>query len=148
MIFSELKRIIIPSYMVTLRCPYASTTFYDLRSLYKFVIVCTFTNFKHRKTVAGHCAGAVWRLCDDHAITAIVGRPQGLMPSWLYLPRSLYDFSVRDFLPTIFRHTSQVIKGYDVCAYNLYEHHTISCSGSLRCSGSEPYDQRDTVGKS
>ena len=31
----------------------------------------------------------------------IVGRPQGVMPSRLHLPRSLYDFSVRDF-PTIF----------------------------------------------
>ena len=31
---------------VTLRCPYDSTTSYDLRSLYDLVIVCTITNFK------------------------------------------------------------------------------------------------------
>ena len=30
---------------VTLRCPYDSTTSYDLRSLYDFVIVCIITNF-------------------------------------------------------------------------------------------------------
>ena len=47
---------------VTIRCPYDSTASYgflrlptasyDLRSLYDFVVVCTFTNFKSRKTVA------------------------------------------------------------------------------------------------
>ena len=30
---------------VILRCPYDSTTSYDLRSLYDFVIVCAITNF-------------------------------------------------------------------------------------------------------
>ena len=40
---------------VILRCHYDSTTSYDLHCLYDFVIVCTITNFKNRKTVArGH----------------------------------------------------------------------------------------------
>ena len=56
----------------------------------------------------------------------IVGRPQGVMPSRLRLPRSLYDFSVRDF-PTIFL-KSIVIMGYDVFVYNSYGHRSISCS--------------------
>ena len=36
---------------MTLRCPYDSTTSYDLRSIYDFVIDTTITNFKNRKTV-------------------------------------------------------------------------------------------------
>ena len=60
---------------VILRCPYDSTTSCDLRSLYDFVIVCTITNFKNRKTVARrhavrHHTGAVRRPCDDRAVTS------------------------------------------------------------------------------
>ena len=55
---------------VTLQCPYDSTVSYgflrlptasyDLRSLYDFVVVCTFTNFKNRKTVARrHVVGSI-----------------------------------------------------------------------------------------
>ena len=60
---------------VTLRCPDDSTTSYDLRSLYDFVIVCTIANFKNRKTVARrhvvrHQTGAAWRPCDDRAVTS------------------------------------------------------------------------------
>ena len=37
--------------------------------------------------------------------------------------------------------------GYDVGVYNSFEHYTISCSGFLRCSESEPYeDRREIVG--
>ena len=37
--------------------------------------------------------------------------------------------------------------GYDVCVYNSYGHRTISCSGFLRCSESEPFgDRRDIKG--
>ena len=58
---------------VTLRCPCDSTTSYDLLSLYYFVIVCTITNFKKRKTVARrhvrHDTGAIRRPCDDRAVT-------------------------------------------------------------------------------
>ena len=37
--------------------------------------------------------------------------------------------------------------GYDVDVYNSYGHCTISCSGFLRCSESEPYgDRREIVG--
>ena len=101
---------------VALRCPYDSTTSYDLRSLYDLVIVCTITNFKNRKTVARrhvvrHHTGAVRRPCDNLAVTsrflyyslgtknrtAIVGSPQGVIPSRLLLPLSLYDFTVCDF---------------------------------------------------
>ena len=101
---------------MTLRCPYVSTTSYDLRSIYDLVIVCTITNFKNCKKVARrhvvrHHTGAVRRPCDDRAVTsrflydslgtknrtAIVGSPQGVIPSRLHFPRSLYDFSVCDF---------------------------------------------------
>ena len=59
---------------VTLRCPYDSTTFYDLRSIYDLLIVCTITNFKNRNTVARrhvvrHHTGAVRRPCDDRTVT-------------------------------------------------------------------------------
>ena len=37
--------------------------------------------------------------------------------------------------------------GYDVGVNNSCGHYTISCSGFLRCSGSEPYgDRREIVG--
>ena len=37
--------------------------------------------------------------------------------------------------------------GYDVGVYNSYGHRTISCSGFLRCSESEPHgDRREIVG--
>ena len=75
----------------------------------------------------------------------IVGRPQGVMPSRLHLPRSLYDFSVRDFR-TIFK-KSNVIMGYDVGVYNSYGHRSISCSSFLRCPESELFgDRRDIKG--
>ena len=65
------------------------------------------------------------------------------MPSRLNLPRSLYDFSVRN-LPTIF-YTSNVIMGYDVGFYNSYGHRSISCSSFLRCSESEPFGDRREI---
>ena len=68
----------------------------------------------------------------------IVGRPQGVMPSRLHLPRSLYDFSVRDF-PTIFK-KSNVIMGYD-----SYGHRSISCSSFLRCPESELFGDRREI---
>ena len=73
----------------------------------------------------------------------IVGRPQGVMPSRLHLPRSLYDFSVRDF-PTIFK-KSNVIMGYDVGVYNSYGHRSISCSSFLRCPESELFGDRREI---
>ena len=69
----------------------------------------------------------------------IVGRPQGVMPSRLHLPRSLYDFPVRDF-PTI-----HVIMGYDVGVYNSYGHRSISCSSFLRCPESELFGGRREI---
>ena len=37
--------------------------------------------------------------------------------------------------------------GYEVGVYNSCRHHTISCSGFLRCFESEPYgDRREIVG--
>ena len=98
---------------VTLRCPYDSTTFYDLRSLYDFVIVCTITNLTNRKTVARR---HVVRRVPYGDLTMIVRSPHDfcmivwgqkscsdrrvsprVMPSRLHLPRLLYDFSVCDF---------------------------------------------------
>ena len=60
---------------VTIRCPYDSTTSYDLSSLFEFVIVCTITNFKNCKTVARrhvirHNTGAARRPCDDRVVTS------------------------------------------------------------------------------
>ena len=126
--------------MVTLRCLYASTTSFDLRRLYNFVIVCSFTNFKHRNTVArihvvGHCAGAVRRFCDNHAITAIIGRPQGVMPCRLHLP----------YHCTIFRSAMFSLRYLDIAGDHGLRR---MCSGFLRYSGSEPYDHREIVGKS
>ena len=72
-----------------------------------------------------------------------VGRAQGVMPSRLHLPRSLYDFSVRDF-PTIFL-KSNVIMGYDVDVYNSYGHRSISCSSFLRCPESELFGDRREI---
>ena len=65
----------------------------------------------------------------------IVGRPQGVMPSRLHLPRSLYEFSVRDF-PTIF---------YDVGVYSSYDHRSISCSSFLQCPESELFGDRREI---
>ena len=73
----------------------------------------------------------------------IVGRPQGVMPGRLHLPRSLYDFSVRDF-PTIF-FKSNVFMGYDVGVYNSYGHRSISCSSFLRCPESELFGDRREI---
>ena len=68
------------------------------------------------------------------------------MPSRLYLPRSLYDFSpwVRDF-PTIFFFKSNVIMGYTVGVYNSYGHRSISCSSFLRCPESELFGDRREI---
>ena len=63
------------------------------------------------------------------------------MPSRLYLLRSLYDFSVRDF-PT---KKSNVIMGYDVGVYNSYGHRSISCSSFLRCPESELFGDRREI---
>ena len=65
------------------------------------------------------------------------------MPSRLHLPRSLYDFSVRDS-PTIF-YTSNVIMGYDVGVYNSYGHRSISCSSFLRCFETELFGDRREI---
>ena len=60
---------------IILRCPYDSTTSYDLRSLYDCVIVCTITNIRNRKTVARkhvvrHHTGPERSSCDDRAVTS------------------------------------------------------------------------------
>ena len=71
----------------------------------------------------------------------IVGRPQGVIPSRLHLPRSLYDFSIRDF-PTIFL---KIECDYDVGVYNSYGHRSISCSSFLRCPESELFGDRREI---
>ena len=76
-----------------------------------FVVLQIFTNRKTaaRRHVVGNRTGVVPRPCEHRAVTclydnlrdkdrtAVVGRPQGVMPSTLHLPRSFYDFSVCDF---------------------------------------------------
>ena len=65
---------------VTLRCPYDSTASYDLRSLYDFVVVCTFTNFKNRKTVARrHVVGRIIVRAPYERPAMIVRSPHGFM---------------------------------------------------------------------
>ena len=73
----------------------------------------------------------------------IVGRPQGVMPSRLHLPRSLYDFSVRDF-PTIFLKI-ECDHGLRLRVYNSYGHRSISCSSFLRCPESELFGDRREI---
>ena len=79
---------------LTLRCPYDSTASYgflrlpttasyDLRSLYDFVVVCTFTNFKNRKTVARrHVVGSIIVRAPYGNTAMIVRSPHGFMIIW------------------------------------------------------------------
>ena len=78
---------------VILRCSYDSTASYGflrlptasyhLRSLYDFVVVCTFTNFKNRKTVARrHVVGSIIVRAPYGNPAMIVRSPHGFMTIW------------------------------------------------------------------
>ena len=89
---------------VTLRCPYDSTASYgflrlptasyDLCSLYDFVVVCTFTNFKHRKTVARrHVVGSTIVRAPYGNPAMIVRSPHDFMIIWgLVIVRHPYGY--------------------------------------------------------
>ena len=79
--------------MMTLRCPYDSsasygflrlpTASYDLRSLYDLVVVCTFTNFKNRKTIVRrHVVGSIIVRAPYGNPAMIVRSPHGFMIIW------------------------------------------------------------------
>ena len=76
---------------------------------------------------------------EQKSYVVIVGRPQGVMPSRLHLPRSLYDF------PYDFFFKSNVIMCYDVGVYNSYGHRSNSCSSFLRCPESELFGDRSEI---